>query len=79
MTDRQTDRQTDGQTDGHLCDRKDRPACMQRGKNESTENNTVTEKKKTANLTLSVARTAAAAAAAQTLFNCSEAVFTKPP
>ena len=29
------DGQTDRRTDGHLCRRKDRPACMQRGKNQN--------------------------------------------
>ena len=32
QTDRQSDRRTDGQTDRNICRRKDRPACMQRGK-----------------------------------------------
>jgi len=33
------DGQTDRRTDGHLCRRKDRPACMQRGKNQNLSAN----------------------------------------
>ena len=35
---RVTDRQTERRTDRHLCRGKDRPACMQRGKNVAIAN-----------------------------------------